>query len=170
MNVQFLDDLLILKLQSLYDIEQEIIKALPKMAKAATDEKLKALFEQHLEETKQQKTRLEEIFDLFELKPKKVEVEAIRGLVADANWLLDQEMSPEALDASLVAAAQYIEHYEMAGYGSAASWAKKLGIKPVAKLLGQTLKEEEKADKLLTKLAEKYLNEEALYATVNEDA
>ncbi len=157
-----LSDLLELKLKALYDIESEIIKALPKMAKAANNSELRTAFEEHLEETEGQKERLEKVFELLDLKPQKTKVEAIRGLVEDANWLTKQGMPPEALDASLVAAAQYVEHYEMAGYGSAIAWAREMGNDEIADLLTESLTEEEQADKKLSDLAESTINEAAM--------
>jgi ferritin-like metal-binding protein YciE len=162
MKYKRLEDLLILKLKSLYDIEAEIVKALSKMAKKAYNADLKAAFLDHLEVSKGQVERLQKIFDILGRKPQKMQVEAIRGLVADIKWLMEEDMSPEALDAALVGAAQYVEHYEIAGYGTAQSWAEELGFEDVADLLHDTLKEEEDADKTLTSLAETILNEESL--------
>ncbi len=162
MKYSTLDDLLLLKIKSLYDIEQEIIKALPKIAKKASSEQLKNVFRSHLEETKVQKDRLEKVFEILGKKAQKLKVEAIRGLVEDSKWLMEEDMSPLALDAALIGAAQYVEHYEIAGYGTAKSWAEELGYDDIAELLDETLKEEEKTDTLLTSLAEQSLNEEAL--------
>ncbi|MBA3551055.1 ferritin-like domain-containing protein [Patescibacteria group bacterium] len=162
MKYSTLDDLLLLKIKSLYDTEQELIKALPKMAKKASSEELKNAFRSHLEETKAQKERLEKVFEIMGKKAQKVKVEAIRGLVEDSKWLMEEDMSPLALDAALIGAAQYVEHYEIAGYGTAKSWAEELGYDDIAELLDETLKEEEKTDTLLTSLAEQSLNEEAL--------
>ncbi len=162
MKYKTLQDLFLLKIKSLYDVETEIIKALPKMAKNVQNSELRAAFEEHLEVSKIQKERLEKIFDILGRKPQKVQVEAIRGIVADTKWLMDEDMSPEALDAALIGAAQYVEHYEMAGYGTAQSWAEELGFEDIAELLHDTLKEEEEADNALTSLAETALNEESL--------
>ncbi len=162
MKYSTLDDLLLLKIKSLYDIEQEIIKALPKMVKKSSNEELKNAFRIHLEETKAQKERLDKIFDILGKKPQKTKVEAIRGLIEDAKWLMAEDMSPLALDAALIGVAQYVEHYEIAGYSTAKSWAEELGYDDIAELLVETLKEEEKTDTLLTSLAEQSLNEEAL--------
>jgi ferritin-like metal-binding protein YciE len=163
-----LHDVFLLKLQSLYDIESEIIKALPKMIKRATYPELKSGFEDHLEVTKMQKERLEDVFDELGEKSKKVSVDAIRGLIKDVSWLLQQKMTPEARDASLIAAAQYIEHYEIAGYGTALAWAEEMGHDTIADMLQETLDEERQADETLTVLAEHAMNEKALQPMIND--
>ena len=155
-----LHELFIIKLQSLYDVENELVKALPKMAKKSTNADLKKGFEDHLEETKNHITRLEQVFEIIDEKPKKLKVEAIRGLTADAKWVMDNVKNPEALDAALIAAAQYVEHYEMAGYGTAIEWAKLLGLKEPQALLEQTLEEEKRADQKLNEVATSEVNEE----------
>jgi ferritin-like metal-binding protein YciE len=150
MKIDTLLDLFTFKIMCLYDIETQIIKALPKMAKAATNEELAAAFENHLEETKAQAERLEAIFEELDVKPKKVKVEAIRGLVADTEWVIKEKPSPELLDTLLVSSARYVEHYEMAGYLSAIAWAESLGLTKALELLEETLEEEKKADALLS--------------------
>jgi ferritin-like metal-binding protein YciE len=169
MKYKSLHDIFLLKLQSLYDIESEIIKALPKMARKATNPLLSAAFQEHLEVTKDQKERLEKIFEELGEKPKKVKVEAIRALAEDAQWLTKQDMSDEALDAVLIGAAQYVEHYEMAGYGTALAWAEHMGHDKVAGMLEETLNEEEKTDKELTSLAERAMNEKALDPSMSDE-
>ncbi len=153
-----LKDLLVLKTKALYDIEQEIVKALPKMAKAAMNKKLKAGFKEHLAQTKEHVRRLESVFKLLGVKAGKTKVEAIRGLVKDGAWVIKNVKPEEARDANLVAAAQYVEHYEMAGYGSAREWAGELGEKEVAKLLEATLEEEKETDEKLNDLAMSEIN------------
>lgn len=162
MKIQNLEDLFLIKIKSLYDVETQIIKALPKMAKKATDPDLKKGFFVHLEETKQQAKRLEQVFTQFGAKAQKTKVEAIRGAIADTEWLIKNVDVPEVLDAGLVAAAQYVEHYEMAGYGTVVEWAKLLGEDKIAKLLQQTLDEEKATDEKLNKLALSAINESAL--------
>lgn len=162
MKLQTLHDLFVLKIMALYDIESEIIKALPKMIKASTDTDLEQGFGDHFKETKKQLIRLEQIFKQLNLKPKKTKVEAIRGLVTDAEWSLKQDMPPAALDAALIASARYIEHYEMAGYLSAVVWAKLLGHNRIAELLEETLEEEKMADTTLAEVAEAKINQRAL--------
>jgi ferritin-like metal-binding protein YciE len=143
---------------ALYDIESEIVKALPKMAKKANDPDFQQALESHLLETEEHVVRLEECFALLDAKPKKLKVDAIRGLVSDATWVTKHVEEGPALDANLIAAAQYVEHYEIAGYGTAAEWAKLMGHTEVADLLEQTLVEEKAADEKLTLLAETKVN------------
>lgn len=156
-----LHDLLILKLDSLFDIEQQIIKALPKMVKAAEDEQLREAFAAHLEETRHQGERVEEALQLLEVPLGKSKVEGIRGIIEDAEWCIKNVKDPAARDAILIAAAQYVEHYEMAGYGAARTWAEVMGHNEVADLLQTTLDEESAANDKLTKLAESGINEKA---------
>ncbi len=148
-----LHSLLINKVQALYDIENVIVKALPKMAKAATDEELKAGFEEHLQETEEHVTRLEQVFELLGEKIKKLSVEGIRGIVADGEWVIKNVQGDAVLDANLIAAAQYVEHYEITGYGSAKAWAEEMGHTEIAELLNATLEEEKGADEKLNDLA-----------------
>ncbi len=156
-----LQDLFLVKIQALYDIENELIKALPKMAKAASDEELKAGFEEHLEQTKEHAKRLEHVFEILGEKPKKLKCEGVRGIIADGEWVVKNVPNAEALDANLIAAAQYAEMYEMAGYGSAKEWAHVLGLTEAEELLAQTLGEEEDTDKKLTQLAVTKINDRA---------
>lgn len=156
-----LHELFILKLQSLYDIEQELVKTLPKLAKNASSDELRDAFETHLEETKMQVDRLEQAFELLDMEPKKEKVEGIRGIAEDGGWIIKNVRDDAARDAALIGAAQYAEHYEIAGYGTALEWAKLMGHDEVADLLQQTLDEEETANKKLTALAEGGINERA---------
>ncbi len=142
-------DLLIIKVQSLYDIEHVLIKALPVMAMKATDQDLKAAFRHHLDETRSHVARLGNIFSILGQKPKKLKVEAIRGLVKDAEWVMKNIHTKSARDAAMIGAAEYVEHYEMAGYQVAYEWSKKLGFDSIAEYLAQSLREEiGAADKL----------------------
>ncbi len=138
--------LLIQKVNALYDIESELVKALPKMAKAATTPELKKGFEEHLEETKNQVERLEEIHRILGEEPKKLKAEGIRGLVKDGEWVIKNVVPKEAMDANLARAAQYVEHYEMAGYMAAIDWAETLAETEIVDLLNDTLEEEIAAD------------------------
>ncbi|HEY9481259.1 MAG TPA: ferritin-like domain-containing protein [Candidatus Paceibacterota bacterium] len=169
MKLESLHDLFALKIMALYDIESEIVKALPKMAKAATDPDLRQSFLDHLEETRGHVERLEAVFSEIGMKPKKTKVMAIRGLVEDTQWLIKEEPSPAALDAGLIASARYVEHYEMAGYLSSVVWAKLLGYSEAAKLLQATLEEEKAADEKLAKAAEESINEKALVDTEEDE-
>ncbi len=169
MKLNNLRDAFLLKLSSLLDIEQQIVKALPKVAKEAQDPELKKSLLDHLEETKGHVERIEQIFQEMDAKPQKVEVEAIRGLIADAEWVIGQEPSPEAVDAVLIASARYIEHYEMAGYLSLVAWAELLGEDDAAELLEATLSEEREADMKLNEAAETKANEKALRAQADRE-
>ncbi len=153
-----LENILLLKLQALYDIETQIVKALPNMVKAASDPELKEAFSSHLEETEAQASRLEQAFELLGQKPKKLKAEAIRGLIEDAKWIIKQKMPDPATDIMLVGAASYVEHYEMAGYMSAVRWARETGQEELADLLETTLEEEKMADEKLKMLAEEKLD------------
>lgn len=137
------------KLQCLYDIELQIEKALPKMAKAASSKDMKASFTLHHKETKEQVKRLERAFKSLEMKPKKTKVEGIRGIIADGEWVMDVDAPEDIKDAMLASAARYVEHYEMAGYTSAILEAKLLGLTDIEALLLETLAEEEQTDKIL---------------------
>jgi ferritin-like metal-binding protein YciE len=154
-----LRDLLVMKLESLFDVENALVKALPAMAKAATHEELKAAFENHLEETQVQVGRLEQIFELLDTKPKAMKVEAIRGLVADAEWAMKNVEGERALDAALISAARAVEHYEMAGYKTAAEWAMRIGQTEAEDFLRETLEEEEETERILNDLATSEINE-----------
>ncbi len=162
MRLQNLEDLLILKLKALFDIESEIIKALPKMIKKAAHPGLKVAFTEHLKITKDQLVRLRKAFTKLGKKPQKTKGEGIRGIIDDTKWLMNENMPSEAMDASLIATAQYIEHYEIAGYGTAAAWADELRQHALADLLREILKEEKEADMRLTRLALGVMNEEAM--------
>jgi ferritin-like metal-binding protein YciE len=148
-----LRELFITKLQHLYDIESELVEALPKMAEAAKDSDLKTAFEDHLEETKEQKERIETIFDLLEEEASPLKSEAIRGLVKDGEWMMKNSEEGAARDAALIAAARAVEHYEMAGYMGAQEWAEMLADEGVSSLLEKTLEEEQAAEEKLSELA-----------------
>jgi ferritin-like metal-binding protein YciE len=156
-----LHDLLIIKVRALYDIEQQLEKALPKMIGAATDPDLKKGFEDHLIETQNQTKRLEQIFEHLEVAPTAETSDAIRGLISDAEWNIENIQKGPALDAALIAAGQYVEHLEMAGYGSASEWAKIMDHSEVHELLEATLAEEKAADEKLNELAMGKINEAA---------
>ncbi len=163
-----LHDLLVMKLQALYYTEQEIIKALPKMVEAATDPELKNAFQSHLRETEGHVQRLNQAFNELDAKAEPLESDAINGLIEDTQWCMDNIESPQALDASLIAAAQYVEHFEIAGYGSAATWAEQTGEMEVKNILGLTLDEEKAADEKLSALAMVKVNEQASDEEVEE--
>jgi ferritin-like metal-binding protein YciE len=147
-------ELLMNKVQALYDIESVLIDSMPKMIEAATDRKLKVLIDDHLKETKEQSRRLEEVFKLLDAKPEKLESDAIRGLVKDAEWVMENIEDSDLLDLGIIGAASYVEHYEMAGYNMAIMLAEKLEENDAADLLNMTFTEEEAADGKLNDLAQ----------------
>jgi ferritin-like metal-binding protein YciE len=161
MEMNSLQDLMVDQLKDLYNAESQLVKALPKMAKAATNPQLKQAFTTHLEQTKGHVERLEQVFDSMGLSAKGKTCKAMKGLIEEGKEMMDEDAEPEVMDAGLIAAAQRVEHYEMAGYGCVRTYAELLGNKQAAKLLQQTLDEEGKTDKLLTSLAEKVINLEA---------
>jgi ferritin-like metal-binding protein YciE len=146
-------DLLVEELKDLYSAENQLIKALPKMAKAATTPQLKEAFETHLEETKVHAERLEQIMQDLDESPKGKKCLAMEGLVAEGKEVMEEDATPGILDLALIGAAQKVEHYEIAGYGTARTLAELAGESKVAKILQQTLDEEGNTDKLLTGIA-----------------
>jgi ferritin-like metal-binding protein YciE len=159
-----LEELLQDELKDLYSAENQIIKALPKMAKAATSPELRRAFERHLEETRRQVERLNQIGEELEMKMTGKKCKGMEGLIAEGKELLEEDLEEDALDAGLIGAAQKVEHYEIAAYGTARTHAEMLGYRRVAKLLQQTLNEEGATDKKLTQLAESVINYEAVNA------
>lgn len=157
-----LNDALLIKISALYDVETQITKALPKIIKNTINFDLKKAFSNHLEETKVQVKRLEEIFNYLDVKPKKTKVEAIRGMIADTEWIIDAKPEGIILDSMLIAAASYVEHYEMAGYLTAYRWANELGLNKVADLLRVTLDEEVLAADMITSIAEESVDSQAV--------
>lgn len=164
MKLESLQDLLIDELKDLYSAENQLLKALPKMAKAAASPELKAAFEEHLDETKGQVERLVTIFGKLDGSPKGKKCKAMEGLIEEGSDILDAEGEDSVKDAALICAAQKVEHYEMAGYGCARTFAQLLGLNDVADLLQETLDEEGNADKKLTEIAETTINVEAAAA------
>jgi ferritin-like metal-binding protein YciE len=157
-----LKELLVEELQDLYSAENQLLKALPKMAKAASNPKLKAGFEQHLKETKGHVDRLEKMCKALDEKPKGPKCKAMEGLIEEGEEIIKEHDDPEVLDAGLICAAQKVEHYEIASYGTARAWAELLNETQVVKLLEQTLDEEKATDEKLTKLAVSGINVEAV--------
>ncbi len=156
-----LDDLFLHMVKDMYYAERQILKALPKMARAASAPELKAAFEQHRVETEGQVERLQKVFEALGKAARGVKCEAIEGLVEEAEEVMQEAEDPKVLDAGLLAAAQAVEHYEIARYGTLRTWAVDLGKKDVAKLLEETLAEESACDKLLSKLAMGQINRKA---------
>lgn len=158
MKLQSLTDLYIHQLKDLYSAEKQLIKALPKMAKAATNEQLRAGFEQHLEETKEHANRLQRLLESHNQSTRGPKCKAMEGLIEEGAELIEEEADPEVLDAGLICAAQKVEHYEIAGYGSVRAFAKLIGDKEGMKILQQTLDEEGATDQKLSDLALSEIN------------
>ncbi len=158
MELTTLKDLYVLELKDLLSAEKQIIKALPKMAKAASSPELVAGFKRHLDETKEQVGRLEKILASHKQTTRGPKCKGMEGVLAEGAEMIEEEADDEVRDAGLISAAQRVEHYEMAGYGSARTYAELLGDKEGAKLLQTTLDEEIATDKKLTKLAKSTIN------------
>jgi ferritin-like metal-binding protein YciE len=156
-----LDDLLVHELQDVYNAEAQILKALPKMTKAASNPDLKAAFEEHRVQTEGQVTRLEQVFELLGMSPKGRKCEGMAGLLEEGKKVMEQDADPSVKDAALIASAQKVEHYEIAAYGCLCTYAEMLGYDQVHELLGRNLDEEETTDQRLTALAESVINPEA---------
>lgn len=154
MAAKTLENLFYDTLKDVYYAERQILKALPKMAKAAQSDKLKKAFEKHRTETEEQVERLQKVFEIFGKRAAGKTCEAIQGLIEEGEEIIDEFDGSPALDAGLVAAAQAVEHYEIARYGTLKRWAEILGLKDAAKLLDENLKQESNTDEALTKLAE----------------
>jgi ferritin-like metal-binding protein YciE len=154
-------DLLLEELKDLYSAETQLVEALPKMAQAASSPELQSAFKQHLNETQQQVSRLEQVFQQLGQDPGGETCDAMKGLVKEAQHFLTAQGAKEVIDAGLIGAAQRVEHYEMAGYGTARTLAQQVGENQIASLLQQTLEEEGKANEKLTAIAEKNVNPSA---------
>jgi ferritin-like metal-binding protein YciE len=160
-KLKSLDDLLVHELQDIYHAEGQILTALPKMVRAANHAELKAAFEEHLEQTEGQVERLEQAFKLLGIPAKGKKCDGMAGLIEEGKKMMEEEAEPSVMDAALIAAAQKIEHYEIASYGCVCTYAEMLGYEQVHDLLGQNLEEEETTDEKLTILAETVINVEA---------
>jgi ferritin-like metal-binding protein YciE len=158
MERETLKDLYILELKDLYSAEKQIIKALPKMAKAATNQQLVAGFKEHLEQTKEHAARLEKILKSHDESTRGPKCKGMEGVIKEGDDMIEEDAENEVRDAGLIAAAQRVEHYEMAGYGCARTYAEMLGDRQGAQLLQTTLTEESETDKKLTKLAKSVIN------------
>jgi ferritin-like metal-binding protein YciE len=161
MKMDNLQDLLIEDLKDLYDAEHQITKALPKMAKAASSQELKNAFEEHLTQTENHIKRLEQVFDAMGKKASRKTCQAMKGLVEEGSELMQEDADPQVLDAALIGAAQKVEHYEIASYGTLATYAQMLGQNQAVQLLRATLQEEKQTDDKLTMLAERQINQRA---------
>ena len=153
-----LEEILMEEMRDILDAERQLTKALPRLARAASNEQVRAMFQEHLEVTRQQIERLTEGFAVLGGKPRASACEAMRGLVQEAQELIEKLDKGPTLDAALIGAAQKVEHYEIASYGTARTWASRLGQEQLAQLLEQTLEEEKSTDQRLTELAEELVN------------
>jgi ferritin-like metal-binding protein YciE len=162
MEMDSLRKLYVDELKDLYSAEKQILQALPRMAKKASNEQLKKAFEMHVEETRGQVERLDRIFELLGKSSRGKKCKGMEGLLEEGKEMMQEDMEPEVMDAALIASAQKVEHYEIAGYGTVRTYAQLLGENQQAKLLQQTLDEEGNTDKKLTQLAESSINVEAL--------
>jgi len=161
MKLNDLHDLYLAEIKDLYDGEQRIVKALPKMAENANSSDLRNAFEVHLNQTRQHVARLEQIFQKLDETPKGQKCKGIEGIIDEGEDMMDKDAPPAVADAALISAAQRVEHYEIAAYGSVRAYARRLGLEDHVQLLQQTLDEETETDRQLTSLAESYINEEA---------
>jgi ferritin-like metal-binding protein YciE len=153
-----LNDLFLDTLKDIYFAEKQILKALPKMAKAAHSERLRAAFEKHHGETESHVERLEKVFELIDKPARSKTCDAIQGILEEGREIMEEYKGSEALDAGMLAAAQAVEHYEISRYGTLKQWAQQLGMKDAVRLLDETLQEEKKTDETRTSLAEAAVN------------
>lgn len=170
MSLDTLEKLYINELRDLYSAENQLLKALPKMAKAASSEELSDAFEKHLEQTKGHVERLEQIFKQLDENPKGKTCHGMKGLIEEGSEILEEDGEDSVLDAGIIVAAQKVEHYEIASYGSVRTFANLLGQDEAVSLLQSTLDEESEANELLNQLAEGIVNPEALIETQLADA
>jgi|SRR5579872_4991069 len=152
-------ELLIEQMRDLYDAEKQLVKALPKLAKTASNEQLKEAFESHLEQTRGHVQRLEQAFEALDEKARSKPCAAMKGLIEEGKETMEEDLEDALMDSAIICAAQKVEHYEIAGYGTLTSWARSLGLDEVAQLLEETLEEEKEADQKLTEVAGEVLTE-----------
>jgi len=157
-----LKDLYLDELQDLYSAESQLLEALPKVAKKATSKELKTALEAHLEETKTQQEKVAKLLESHDEKPGKETCLAMKGLIAETNKVMGEEMTPEVMDAAIIACAQRVEHYEISGYGTVRSFAESLGLKGDVKVITSIFEQEEAADQKLSSIAEGSVNEKAM--------
>ena len=160
-DIETLDDLFVHTLRDVYYAENQILKALPKMIKKATDAGLRQALSEHLEQTRTHVERLEQVFEMHGAEPKAVDCPAMDGIIEEANEIVGEIADKQVLDAAIIAAAQAVEHYEITRYGTLATWAKQLGREDCASVLVETLEEEKEADEILTDVAKGRVNAEA---------
>lgn len=160
-KMQTLEDLYVDHLKDLYSAEKQLVKALPKMAKNASSPDLQNAFQEHLRQTERQAERIEQIFSELDGSPRGKKCVGMEGLVEEGNEIMKEDVEPEVMDAGLIAAAQKVEHYEIASYGTVRAWAERLGYDRAARLLQETLDEESMANERLTQIAESHVNIQA---------
>ncbi len=158
MKLNNLNDLFIHELKDVYNAEQQIMKALPKMMEMCSSQDLKNAFQTHLRETETQIQRLEQVFQTIGEKPTGEKCKAMEGIIREAEDMMSEKADADVMDAALIASAQRVEHYEIAGYGTLCTYAKQLGAQDALQLLHMTLEEEKKTDQLLTTIAESKIN------------
>ena len=168
MKIDSLETLLEEELKDIYSAEKQLLKALPKMAKKASSAELRAAFAEHLVVTEGQVTRLEEVFKALDKTAKAKPCKAMQGLIEEASELMEEDADDAVMDAGLIAAAQKVEHYEIASYGTVRTWANLCGNEDAAELLQETLDDETEADQKLTELAENLVNPAAEEGKENE--
>jgi ferritin-like metal-binding protein YciE len=156
-----LEDLLKEDLKDVLNAENQIIKALPKMIKKASHEELKSAFEDHLEVTKEQAQRVEQVMEMLGMPTRGKTCKAMKGIIEEGQEVMSEDAEDDVMDAALIAAAQKVEHYEIATYGTLCTYAELLGLQDAKRLLGQTLDEEKRTDEQLSELAERLINLEA---------
>jgi ferritin-like metal-binding protein YciE len=164
-----LRDSLVDEIKDLYNAEKQIVKALPKMVKGATSEELRDAFESHLEETQNQVTRLERVFELLDEKPRGKHCAGMAGILEEGSDILEEDAEDVVMDAMLIAGAQKVEHYEITSYGTVIAWAEALGLTEVAEVLGESLAEEKAADEKLSAIAESGINDAATAGESEDD-
>jgi len=168
-GIENLDELLQDELKDLYDAEKQITKALPKMAKKASNDELRQAFEEHLQQTEQHIERLEQAFEQLDLPVRGKKCEGMKGLIEEAQDMIGEADDDATRDALMIAAAQKVEHYEIASYGTARTWATLLGKNDIAALFEETLEEEKETDQRLTSIAESMVNAEAASGEEEEE-
>jgi ferritin-like metal-binding protein YciE len=165
MKLENLHDLFVNELKDIYHAEKQLVKALPKIAKKTHSQRLRSAVEKHLEQTKNHVERIESIFEMIGKSATGKTCKAMEGLLEEGQEILSEDASPATKDAGIICASQKVEHYEIASYGCLRTFANHLGLDKAAELLGQTLREEEETDRLLTELAESEINVEATAET-----
>lgn len=160
-KLESLNDLFVEELRDLYNAENQLLKALPKMAQAASSSDLRTALEEHVTQTRGQIERLDRVFQMLDVPQRGKECLGMKGVIEEGNEVIKENAAPAVKDASLITAAQKAEHYEIAGYGSVCTFAEQLGYRDQAKLLKQTLSEEKRTDERLTAIAERHINKEA---------